>query len=463
MNINRQQQISLASVQSKSLTSGAAIASSNARNMAVSNLNRLSNATNPWRRNMAQQALGHNWLEYQDNLVEQASGQTTERRFFREALGQVKAAPANLLQKSNLQSADYSIDPAEPTNEDIYAIGAELFEEVPKGGGEEGQSESLSAEQIGAMEREAPRVRKSKGARLQMMRDAGIPISRKFLEPLELKPGIAFDPNKESGLMFPSYMLQEAKGLIASGTSNLQSFMESKNLNREEAIAFLLNPQNRQEIELASGLQSQQQSMMTRGGIADALLAYEQGGREFARYRQTTLLQPELFEEFRAEVRQEPIYEAEALEQGVLIDFGVDDQTTLRRAGRGRRRATPKTLPIAGQAFAENLFFQQSAESGDNAFDAGLPSQQYGGAAVAYNRELTIDELLERGLAEIQDYDERTDFISFANRYPSKNKEQTLRGFREEKKMQRGMVQGGSVQGSGGFEGRSVKTFSLFD
>ena len=95
MNINRQQQISLASVQSKSLTSGAAIASSNARNMAVSNLNRMSNATNPWRRNMAQQALGHNWLEYQDNLVEQASGQTTERRFFREALGQVKAAPPN--------------------------------------------------------------------------------------------------------------------------------------------------------------------------------------------------------------------------------------------------------------------------------------------------------------------------------------------------------------------------------
>jgi len=422
MNINRQQQISLASVQSKSLTSGAAIASSNARNMAVSNLNRMSNATNPWRRNMAQQALGHNWVEYQDNLVEQASGQTTERRFFREALGQVKAAPANLLQKSNLQSADYSVDPAEPTNEDIYAIGAELFEEVPKGGGEE--SESLSAEQIGALERAGrasrPRQRVKGGWRAEL----GLPA--------EISAADA-----------PSYMRE-----ALARTS--QMMFSPGSISIDEVPSYLLEEQ------------SEQQSMMTRGGIADALLAYEQGGREFARYRQTTLLQPELFDEFRAEVRQEPINEARALEQGVQIDFGVDDQTTLKRA-LGRRRRTPKTLPIAGQAFAENLFFQQSADSRDNAFDAGLPSQQYGGAAVAYNRELTIDELMERGLADIQDYDDRTDFISFANRYPSKNKEQTLRGFREEKKMQRGMVQGGSVQGSGGFEGRSVKTFSLFD
>lgn len=400
MNINRQQQISLASVQSKSMTYGAAIASSNARNMAVSNLNRMSNATNPWRRNIAQQTLGHNWLEYQDNLVEQASGQTTERQFFREALGQVKAAPANLLQKSNLQSADYSLDPAEPTNEDIYAIGAEMFEETPReGGGEE--SESLTMEQIGALER-AGRSSRPRGGRVRggWRAELGLPADVSVLDA-------------------PSYMMGE---------------------------------------------QSQQQSMITRGGIADALLAYEQGGREFAQYRQTTLLQPELFDEFRAEVRQEPINEARALEQGVQIDFGVDDQGTLKRTSAlGRRRRTPKTIPIAGQEFAENLFFQQSVESRDNAFDAGLPSQQFGGAAVSMSRELTIDELMEVGLAEIQDYDERTDFISFANRFPGRTKEKTLRGFRDEQKMKRGFVQGGTVQGSGGFEGSAVKTFSLFD
>jgi hypothetical protein len=406
MNINRQQQISLASVQSKSMTYGAAIASSNARNMAVSNLNRMSNATNPWRRNIAQQTLEHNWLEYQDNLVEQASGQTTERQFFREALGQVKAAPANLLQKSNLQSADYSLDPAEPTNEDIYAIGAELFEEVPKG--EEGESESLSMEQIGAMER-AGRVSRPRGRRVRggWRAELGLPADVSVLDA-------------------PSYMLGE---------------------------------------------QSQQQSMITRGGIADALLAYEQGGREFAQFRQTTLLQPELFDEFRAEVRQEPIYEAEALEQGVQIDFGVDDQGTLKRTSAlGRRRRTPKTIPIAGQEFAENLFFQQSVESRDNAFDAGLPSQQFGGAAVSMSRDLTIDELMAVGLAEIQDYDERTDFISFANRFPGRNKEKTLKGFRDEQKMRSGVVQGGSFQGVRGFEGGGVRTltkseggFSLFN
>ena len=89
-NINRRQQIPVAFNQEKAMTYGSALRASQARNVELSNLNRMSHATNPWARKVAQNTLSNNWVDYQNQLVQQASGTTPQQEYYQEALGKIR-------------------------------------------------------------------------------------------------------------------------------------------------------------------------------------------------------------------------------------------------------------------------------------------------------------------------------------------------------------------------------------
>jgi len=143
-NINRQQQIPVAFNQEKAMTYGAAITASKRRDVALSNLNRMSLATNPWTRKIAQGTLSDTWVDYQNQLVAKASGT--------EALTQAQKARPTAIQQRDIQAIDYSLDPGDDIGSvfsgsggeyaDIYAYGGE-GDEPPGGGGGAGAGAGL--------------------------------------------------------------------------------------------------------------------------------------------------------------------------------------------------------------------------------------------------------------------------------------------------------------------------------
>jgi hypothetical protein len=157
-NINRQQQIPVAFNQEKAMTYGAAITASNRRDVALSNLNRMSLATNPWTRKIAQGTLSNTWVDYQNQLVAKASGT--------EALTQAQKARPTAIQQRDIQAIDYSLDPGDDIGSvfsgsehgDVYAYAGEV-DEPPGGGGGGGagavlRSMSFQSEFMRSMQRE---------------------------------------------------------------------------------------------------------------------------------------------------------------------------------------------------------------------------------------------------------------------------------------------------------------------
>ena len=300
-NINRRQQIPVAFNTEKAMTYGSALQASARRDNALSNLNRMSNATNPWVRKVAQGTLSNNWVDYQNQLVEQASGSGPQQEYYREALGQIRnqARPTSMGERLSqaVQTEERQPD---------WWLGREFYEERVGAGSEAGESHGSAQSQESAL--------------------------------------LYADVFEEGGLTETEFQ-QRSREAVA-GRARVGG-LTTRQLYMEEVEGF-----DPVELEAQYGVPSGLQEFRTGGG--EAL-----GSRTSARME---LISPEMFEEavrqqrateqrtlqsmnplqfinlftqdVKSEVESLGEYQREALEQGVEQDFSTPDITLRRRKNR---------------------------------------------------------------------------------------------------------------------------------
>lgn len=340
-NINRRQQIPVAFNMEKAMTYGSALQASANRDVALGNLNRMSNATNPWVRKTAQGALANNWVDYQNQLVEQASGTGPQQEYYREALGQIR-------------------NQARATS-----MGERL-------------SQAVQTEEVGGW------------------RDL---LGRSFFGEEEEGQSVGSAPSQESALLYAdvfeeggiteSEFQQRSREAVASRAR--VAGLTTRQLYQEEVEGF-----SPLELEAQYGVPSGLQEFRAGGGLAEEAL----GARTSARME---LISPEMFEEaVRAEAgaRQEALrsmnplqfinlftqdvktevenlgqYEREALEQGVEQDFQRPDITLRRRKNRFAdvRSQQQPTLGNPISPFFQMEDYQRGFDFNELGRRAGLP------------------------------------------------------------------------------------------
>lgn len=341
-NINRRQQIPVAFNTEKAMTYGSALQASANRNVALSNLNRMSNATNPWVRKVAQGALSNNWVDYQNQLVEQASGTEPQQEYYREALGQIRnqARPTSMGERLSQAVQTEERDPE-------WWLGREFYEERLAAGSEAGESQGSARSQESAL--------------------------------------LYADIFEEGGLTETEFQ-QRSREAVASRAR--VAGLSTRELFREEHEGF-----DPVELEAQYGVPSGLQEFGTGGG--EAL-----GSRTSARME---LISPEMFEEavrqqrateqrtlqsmnplhfihlftqdVKSEVENLGQYEREALEQGVEQDFQRPDITLRRRKNRFAdiRSQQQQTLGNPVSSVFQMEDYQRGFDFNELGRRAGLP------------------------------------------------------------------------------------------
>lgn len=437
-NINRRQQIPVAFNTEKSMTYGSALQASARRDNALSNLNRMSNATNPWVRKVAQGALSNDWVDYQNQLVEQASGTGPQQEYYREALGQIRNQARATSMGERLTQAVQTEEARggwrELLSNDFYEQG--FGEGESQGSAPSQDSAFLYADvfEEGGMT-ESEFQQRSREAVASRARVGGISTRELYRQEVE-----GFEPVE-----------LEAQYGVPSGLAEYRTGGEEALGSRTSARMELISP-----------------------------AMFEEAVRQQRAMEQRTLqgMNPLQFinlftQDVKSEVQNLGEYEREALEQGVEQDFQQPDITLRRRKNRFAdiRSQQQQTFGNPVSTMFQVQDFQRGYDFNEMGRRAGLPdfeslasgAGEAGG--VALGGSLTMDQLIERGFLEVPEED-RSDFEFFLNRYPSYNKERALKGFSFERQ---GSVQGSTYQGNQGFEGggkfRSVnpQTFSLFD
>jgi len=433
-NINRRQQIPVAFNTEKAMTYGSALQASARRDNALSNLNRMSNATNPWVRKVAQGALSNNWVDYQNELVEQASGTGPQQEYYREALGQIRnqARATSMGERLTqaVQTEEYGL------SREFYEQGFGFGEGESQGSAPSQESDILYAnvfEEGGLTESEFQQ--RSREAVASRARAGGISTRELYRQEHE-----GFEPVE-----------LEAQYGVPSGLAEYRTGGEEALGSRTSARMELISPE-----------------------------MFEEAVRQQRAMEQRTLqgMNPLQFinlftQDVKSEVENLGEYEREALEQGVEQDFQQPDITLRRRKNRFAdiRSQQQQTFGNPVSTMFQVQDFQRGYDFNEMGRRAGLPdfeslasgAGEAGG--VATGGSLTLDQLIERGYMDVPE-EERGDFEFFLNRYPRYNKERAMSGFKFERQ---GSVQGSSFQGSKGFEGggsvRSVNpnAFSLFD
>jgi len=334
-NINRRQQIPVAFNTEKAMTYGSALQASARRDNALSNLNRMSNATNPWVRKVAQGALSNNWVDYQNQLVEQASGSGPQQEYYREALGQIRnqARPTSMGERLS-----QAVQTGEQLGGEFYEYEQEFGEGASQGSAQSQESALLYAnifEEGGLTETEFQQ--RSREAVASRARVGGLSTRQLFMEEHE-----GFDPVElEAQYGVPS-------GLQEFGTGGGEALG-----SRSSARMELISPE-----------------------------MFEEAVRQQRATEQRTLqsMNPLQFinlftQDVKTEVENLGPYEREALEQGVEQDFQRPDITLRRRKNRFAdvRSQQQQTLGNPVSSVFQMEDFQRGFDFNELGRRAGLP------------------------------------------------------------------------------------------
>lgn len=365
-NINRQQQIPVAFNQEKAMTFGAAITASQRRDVALSNLNRMSLATNPWTRKIAQGTLSNTWVDYQNQLVAGASGT--------EALTQAQRARPTPIQQRDIQAIDYGLDPMDDLSSvysgeeygDIYPYMGVGGDE-PEGGGGGGSVRSMpfQSEFMRGVQRELGGGEGGEfnlGERLDVGREA-----RQFGED-EMSGGWRGQLQAEA----PGYLenLARASAALAS---------------EEGGMGFMT--------EGGMGFVSREQ-------FAQALEAERRGREEVLRDVNPLSLIYLAESNVREEIQDLGQFERESLEQGVEQDFDTRD-VSLSRVDRFRVEPQIQNLPTLGdgtEQVIQQVELVRNRRSKEMGRRFGLPEYQL--AAESGSFSIGEVEMLRQSLLE---------------------------------------------------------------
>lgn len=373
-NINRTQQIPVAFNMEKAMTYGSAIKSSANRNIALNNLNRMSMATNPWIRKTAQGVLSNNYVDYQNQLVEQASGTGAQQEYYREALGQIRnrARPTSMGER---------LSQAVQTNEDpLFDLGSQFWTDIGYKGGSSFSGSSVSGSSVSGGESYLSEGELNVGGYLQEPEQAGAFDLASLLQ-----------QGKEARRM------REARYQTVGGGAMPGGWRSELNLEQgvavEEASAILMARALREDPFVLSadlprefgGGEAVGGFTQGRGGLISRKM-FEEAERQQAFARQETLRGQnplELISLFTQDVKSEVEnlgeYEREALEQGVEQDFSTPDITLRRRKNRfaDMRSNQQQTLPNP----VSSMFQMEEYERGFNYSElgrrAGLPDFEF--------------------------------------------------------------------------------------
>ena len=333
-NINRRQQIPVAFNTEKAMTYGSALQASARRDNALSNLNRMSNATNPWVRKVAQGALSNNWVDYQNELVEQASGSGPQQEYYREALGQIR-------NQARATSMGERLTQAVQTEE--YGLSREFYEQ----GFGEGESQGSAISQ-----------------------DSDILYANVF---------------EEGGLTDTEFQQRSREAVASRARAGGISVRE---LYRQEHEGF-----EPVELEAQYGVPSQvseyrtggEEALGSRTGARMELISpemFEEAVRQQRAMEQRTLqgMNPLQFinlftQDVKSEVENLGEYEREALEQGVEQDFSTPDITLRRRKNRFAdiRSQQQQTFGNPVSTMFQVQDFQRGYDFNELGIRAGLP------------------------------------------------------------------------------------------
>ena len=343
-NINRRQQIPVAFNQEKAMTYGSALRASQARNVELSNLNRMSNATNPWARKVAQNTLSNNWVDYQNQLVQQASGTTPQQEFYQEALGKIR----NPQRVSSMASRNVQSTEAQTVGFGL----SDLFDEYRQqeaGGWREHMGSGASQGSLQSQDTE------------------------------ELENEIFHMGNPS---ISESEFVERSRARVASEARI--SGLSSRQLLEEQ---FLGDPV---EIEARYGVEGGEAGLGGRTSSRMELISpemFEQAVREqeYARMEfLTTQTNPLSFismfdSDIKPELQNLDKFGREALQQGVEQDFSTPD-VSLRRINRFRdapELQNASTFGTASDFSMEQQEFNRAFSSRRNARFAGLPEFEF--------------------------------------------------------------------------------------
>ena len=348
-NINRRQQIPVAFNAEKAMTYGSALQATASRNVALSNLNRMSNATNPWVRKVAQGALSNNWVDYQNELVEQASGTAPQQEYYREALGQIRNPqnPNSMNQRLSQVKSEIKSEMKEefkqefkqdPFGQQEYGLGAEFFEQryggsenediqsegggyggAPfeggggmAGGGMGGYLQEPEQEfDLATLLEQGRQGRKMREARYQTVAGGSMPGG--------WRSEVGLEPGTDIG---------EASSIL------MGRLQEASRLQEDPSVLSADLPREFGGSEALGGF--------TQGGgglISREMFEEAERQQSFARQESLRGENPLAFislftQDVKSEVENLGQYEREALEQGVEQDFSTPDITLRRRRNR---------------------------------------------------------------------------------------------------------------------------------
>jgi hypothetical protein len=310
-NINRRQQIPVAFNTEKAMTYGAAIKSSKNRDIELSNLNRMSMATNPWTRKIAQGELSYNWVDYQNQLIAKASGT--------EALTQLQKAKPTALQQRDIQAIDYSLDsgadlsglyPAFSEAGSVYS-GEELGDIYPYGGGGGGG--------IGEMEFASDFLR---GVQRELGEQAG--------------GGFSLGEALEAGRQY--------RGEMARGARSVYDLPEVQEAGFAENLAQIGQMSSE---EILGAMSEGGMGFISREQFAEALEAERRGRQDILRHIDPTSLIYLAESDVLEQIEDLGRFERESLEQGVEQDFDSRD-ISLTRINKFMTQPEIQNLPSLG-------------------------------------------------------------------------------------------------------------------
>jgi len=317
-NINRRQQIPVAFNTEKAMTYGAAIKSSKNRDIALSNLNRMSMATNPWTRKIAQGELSNNWVDYQNQLVAKASGT--------EVLAKLQRAQPTALQQRDIQAIDYSIDPDDISS--VYS-GEELGDVYPYmgGGGDEPYGGGGGA---GGGIRE-----------MQFASDFLRGVQRELggeQEGGRFSLGEALDVGRQAR--------EFREGEMSRGAESVYALPEVEESGFAEQLAQIGQMSSE---EILGAMSEGGMGFLSREQFAQALEAERRGRQDILRQVDPTSLIYLAESNVLEEIEDLGQYERESLEQGVEQDFGSQD-ISIARINRFTTQPEIQNLPTLGSS-----------------------------------------------------------------------------------------------------------------